>query len=68
MRRLAGDPQLAAERLSATLLVVRSRTPAAPRALIEQGIRARTAWTLASPADRWTTLLLEIGRSARRGR
>jgi hypothetical protein len=68
MRRLAGDRQLAAERLSATLLVVRSRTPAAPPALIEQGIHARTAWTLSSPADRWTTLLLAIDRSARRGR
>jgi hypothetical protein len=68
MRRLAGDRQLAAERLSATLLVVRSRTPAAAPALIEQGIRARTAWTLSSPADRWTTLLLAIDRSARRGR
>ncbi len=30
IRRLAGDRQLAAERLSPTLLVVRSRTPAAP--------------------------------------
>lgn len=28
---------------------------------------ARTAWTLASPADRWTRLLLEMERSARRG-
>jgi hypothetical protein len=66
LRRLAGDRQLVADRPSATLLVVRSRTAAAPRALIEQGIRARTAWTLASPADRWTTLLLAIGRSQRR--
>jgi hypothetical protein len=65
IRRLADDRQLAHERLSATLLVVRSRTPAAPPALIEQGIRARTAWTLASPADRWTTLLLAIDRAER---
>lgn len=64
IRRLAGDRALATERLSATLLVVRSRTPAAPPALIEQGIRARTAWTLHSPADRWTTLLLRIDRGA----
>jgi hypothetical protein len=65
VRRLADDRQLAAVRLSATLLVVRSRTSAAPHALIEQGIRARTAWTLASPADRWTTLLLRIDRAER---
>ena len=65
VRRLASDPQLTAERVSATLLVVRSRAPAAPPVLIEQGVRARTAWTLASPADRWTTLLLAIGRAQR---
>lgn len=63
IRRLDDDRELAAERPSATLLLVRSRTPAAPPVLIEQGIRARTAWTLASPADRWTTLLLAIGRA-----
>jgi hypothetical protein len=66
IRRLADNRELAAERQSATLLLVRSRTPEAPLALIEQGIRARTAWTLASPADRWTTLLLAIGRAQRR--
>ena len=65
IRRLEGDRELAAERASATLLLVRSRRPAAPPGLIEQGIRARTAWTLASPADRWTTLLLAIGRAQR---
>ena len=68
IRRLAGDAELVAVRPSATLLLVRSRTSAAPPALIEQGIRARTAWTLNSPADRWTTVLLAIGRSARPGR
>ncbi len=68
IRRLAGDAELVAERPSATLLLIRSRRAAAPPALIEQGIRARTAWTLNAPADRWTTLLLEIGRSARPGR
>ena len=67
IRRLGDDAELAADRQSPTLLLIRSRTAAAPPALIEQGIRARTAWTLASPADRWTTLLLEIGRSARPG-
>jgi hypothetical protein len=67
-RRLAGDAELVAVRPSPTLLLIRSRTTAAPPALIEQGIRTRTAWTLDSPADRWTTLLLEIGRSARPGR
>lgn len=61
--RLDGDPELAVERASATLLLVRSRTSSTPPALLEQGIRARTAWTLASPADRWTTLLLEIDRA-----
>jgi len=65
VRRLAGDPQLVVVRLSPTLLVVRSRTPAAPPTVIAQGVRARTAWTLASPADRWTTLLLAIDRSPR---
>jgi hypothetical protein len=68
IRRLAGDAELVAVRPSATLLLVRSRTSAAPPALIEQGIRARAAWTLNSPADRWTTVLLAIGRSARPGR
>ena len=68
IRRLGDDAELVADRQSATLLLIRSRTAAAPPALIEQGIRARTAWTLASPADRWTTLLLEIGRSTRPGR
>jgi hypothetical protein len=63
VRRLNGDPELAADRVSETLLVVRSSTPAAPARLIEQGRRVRTAWTLASPADRWTTLLLAIGRA-----
>jgi hypothetical protein len=63
-RRLADDRDLQAERLSATLLLVRSGTSAPPAALIEQGIRARTAWTLASPADRWATLLLAIDRAA----
>ena len=67
IRRLGDDAELVAERQSATLLLIRSRTAAAPPALIEQGIRARTAWTLNSPADRWTTLLLAIGRSARPG-
>ena len=67
IRRLGDDAELVAERQSATLLLIRSRTTAAPPALIEQGIRARTAWTLNSPADRWTTTLLEIGRSARPG-
>jgi hypothetical protein len=68
IRRLANDPELVAERESPTLLLIRSRAAAAPPALIEQGIRARTAWTLNSPADRWTTLLLAIARSARPGR
>jgi hypothetical protein len=65
VRRLADDRELAAERASPTLLLVRSRAPAAPAALIEQGIRARTAWTLDSPADRWTALLLAIDRAQR---
>jgi hypothetical protein len=65
VRRLADDRELAAERASPTLLLVRSRAPAAPTALIEQGIRARTAWTLDSPADRWTALLLAIDRAQR---
>ena len=67
IRRLGDDAELVADRQSPTLLLIRSRGPAAPPALIEQGIRARTAWTLNSPADRWTTLLLELGRSARPG-
>jgi hypothetical protein len=67
IRRVANDAELVAVRPSPTLLLIRSRRTAAPPALIEQGIRARTAWTLASPADRWTTLLLAIDRSARRG-
>ena len=62
IRRLEDERELAAERASATLLLVRSRAPAPPRVLIAQGVRARTAWTLDSPADRWTTLLLEIAR------
>jgi hypothetical protein len=67
IRRVVNDAELVAIRPSPTLLLIRSRRTAAPPALIEQGIRARTAWTLASPADRWTTLLLAIDRSARRG-
>lgn len=62
LRRVARYPDLAAERPSPTLLVIRSRAPAAPAALIAQGLRARTAWTLNSPADRWTSLLLELGQ------
>jgi hypothetical protein len=65
VRRLADDRELAAERASPTLLLVNSRAPAAPAVLIQQGIRARTAWTLDSPADRWTALLLAIDRAQR---
>jgi hypothetical protein len=67
VRRVAGDPDLEAVRVSPTLLLIRSRRNAAPPALVEQGLRARTAWTLRSPADRWTTLLLAIGRDQRAG-
>jgi len=63
IRRLARYADLEAARPSPTLLVIRSRAPAAPTALIEQGLQARTAWTLASPADRWTTVLLAIGQA-----
>ena len=65
IRRLGQDPELVATRPSATLLLISSRAPAAPEGLIDQSIRARTAWTLNSPADRWTTLLLEIDRAQR---
>jgi hypothetical protein len=65
VRRLAGDRGLVAVRPSPTLLLVRSRAPVAPATLIEHAIRARTAWTLNSPADRWTKLLLAIDRSQR---
>jgi hypothetical protein len=65
VRRLAGDRELVAVQPSPNLLLVRSRSPVAPAKLVEQAIRARTAWTLNSPADRWTTLLLAIDRSQR---
>ena len=65
IRRLEDDRELAAVRPSPTLLLVRSRLPTASRALLEQGVRARTAWTLDSPSDRWTKLLLEIDEAQR---
>lgn len=63
VRRVGRYPELKAQRASPTLLVVSSRTPATPAALVAQGVLARTAWTLNSPSDRWTKLLLEIGRT-----
>lgn len=66
IRRAADAPELEARRAAPTLLVLRSRRAADPATLVEQGLRARRAWTLESPADRWTTLLLRIGESQRR--
>jgi hypothetical protein len=62
--RLDGDPDLTSRRIGDELLVVGTRRPAPRRRLVELGIRARSAWGLDTPADRWPRLLAIIDRAA----
>jgi hypothetical protein len=63
-RRLATDPDVTVVPVGSELLVVRSRGPRERRALVELGVRVRTAWGTSTPADRWPRLLVVIDRTA----
>jgi hypothetical protein len=64
LRRLRVYPQLDGSSPSASLLVMRSRHAGPATRLVGDAVAARQAWTLASPSDRWTTVLLALDRAA----
>jgi hypothetical protein len=63
-RRLAAA--YAVRRPGSELLLVMTRQPEPPRALVEDGLRIRHAWGVSTPADRWPRTIAEIDRDALR--
>lgn len=61
-RKLAGGYETL--RVSSEVLLVRTRGPAAPRALVGRGAAVRAAWGLTTPSDRWPRVLASVDRSA----
>ncbi len=61
LRRLGGYETV---RASPELALVRSRRPAGPRELVREALAVRTAWGLATPADRWPRLLVAVDRAS----
>lgn len=51
-------------RISPSVAIVRSRSPASPRALVLEALRVRTAWGLTTPADRWPRVIAFVDRAA----
>jgi hypothetical protein len=62
LRRLAG--RFDTRRISARVGLVRSRAPAAPRAVVEQALSVRAAWGLSTPSDRWPRTIAAVDRAA----
>jgi hypothetical protein len=54
------------ERVSSAIVVVRSRRPAPPRALIEQGYLVRHAWSQGSRREPLVGMILAVDRGALR--
>ena len=64
----AAERALGAKAIDGHYFAIRSRTPLAPRALIREGLRLRTAWKRAVPINRRVDELLLADRSLLAGR
>ena len=67
LERLRAVEGVAAERISAQVLLVRSTAAGDPRALLELGTRVRSAWSLGEPTDRRVEALIAVDRKALAG-
>jgi len=64
LARLGAVDGVAAERISAQVVLVRSTASGDPRALLELATRVRGAWSLGEPRDRRVEALIALDRKA----